>query len=146
MVRQAGQHAEARPTGWVDLGDLAPLGVFDPVPTKDLSGPKVRLFTYLQYIWGLHDVLDWCIFTSVPEFRALSLNQLADIVGAITGWETSLFELAKAGERGVTMARAFNVRRGFTPDDDALPERFFEPLRGAHWPVTSSTGRRLTRP
>ena len=125
-----GSTLEARPTGWVDLGDLAPLGVFDPVPTEDLSGPKVRLFTYLQYIWGLHDVLDWCIFTSVPEFRALSLNQLADIVGAITGWETSLFELAKAGERGVTMARAFNVRRGFTPDDDALPERFFEPLRG----------------
>ena len=90
----------------------------------------MRLFTYLQYIWGLHDVLDWCIFTSTPEFRAISLNQLAQIVEAVTGWETSLFELAKVGERGVTMARAFNVRRGFTAEDDTLPDRFFEPMRG----------------
>jgi aldehyde:ferredoxin oxidoreductase len=35
----------------------------------------------------------------------------------------------KAGERGVTMGRAFNVLRGFTAEDDNLPERMFEPLR-----------------
>lgn len=61
---------------WVDLTDLSYTGFLDPVPAEDLSGSKVRLFTYLQYIWGLHDVLDWCIFTAVPEFRALNLNQL----------------------------------------------------------------------
>ena len=33
----------------------------------------------------------------------------------------------KVGERIVTMARAFNIREGFTKDDDWLPERFFEP-------------------
>jgi aldehyde:ferredoxin oxidoreductase len=115
---------------WVDLEDLSPLGVTEPVPAEDLSGAKVRLFVYLQYIWGLHDVLDWCIFTTVPEFRAISLNQLVECVHAITGWRTSLFELLKAGERGVTMARAFNYRHGFTAADDRLPERFFEPMRG----------------
>jgi aldehyde:ferredoxin oxidoreductase len=115
---------------WVDLTDLSYVGLLDPVPAEDLSGAKVRLFTYLQYIWGVHDVLDWCIFTAVPEFRALSLNQLTQIVAMVTGWKTSLFEVLKAGERGVTMARAFNVQRGFTPDDDKLPERMFEPMRG----------------
>jgi aldehyde:ferredoxin oxidoreductase len=99
------------------------------VPAEDLSPAKVRLFVYLQQIWGFHDVLDWCIFTAVPEFRAISLNQLAEVVGAVTGWKTSLFELMKAGERGVTMARAFNVRYGFSAADDSLPERFFEPMR-----------------
>lgn len=114
---------------WVDLEDLAPLGLLDPVPAEDLSGPKVRLFVYLQYIWALHDVLDWCIFTAVPEFRALSLNQLTEIVACATGWRTSLFELLKAGERSVTMARSFNVMMGFNAADDTLPERFFEPMR-----------------
>jgi aldehyde:ferredoxin oxidoreductase len=90
----------------------------------------VRLFVYLQYIWALHDVLDWCIFTAVPEFRAISLNQLAEIVQCVTGWRTSLFEILKAGERSVTMARAFNYIHGFTAADDKLPERFFEPMRG----------------
>ena len=91
---------------WVDLEDLAPIGLFDPVPAEDLSGAKVRLFVYLQYIWALHDVLDWCIFTAVPEFRALSLNQLTEIVACSTGWRTSLFEVLKVGERSVTMARS----------------------------------------
>ena len=124
-----GSSYDERETGWVDLGDLSPVGIFDPVPAEDLSGEKVRLFVYLQYIWGLHDVLDWCIFTSVPEFRAITLNQLVEIVHHITGWHTSLFELLKAGERGVTMARIFNYRYGFSSQDDTLPERFFEPMR-----------------
>jgi aldehyde:ferredoxin oxidoreductase len=125
-----GESYETRPVGWVDLEDLAPVGILDPVPAEDISGGKVRLFVYLQYIWGLHDVMDWCIFTFVPEFRAISLNQMVEIVRSITGWNTSLFELLKAGERGVTMARAFNYLHGFSADDDKLPERFFEPMRG----------------
>jgi aldehyde:ferredoxin oxidoreductase len=115
---------------WVDLTDLNYTGIIDPVPAEDISGSKVRLFTYLQYIWGVHDVLDWCIFTAVPEFRALSLQQLTDIVHCVTGWKTSLFEVLKAGERGVTMARAFNMRQGLTSADDKLPDRMFEPMRG----------------
>ncbi|MCL4559172.1 MAG: aldehyde ferredoxin oxidoreductase family protein [Chloroflexi bacterium] len=114
---------------WVDLEDLSPAGLIDPVPAEDLSGAKVRLFVYLQYIWGFHDVLDWCIFTAVPEFRALSLNMLVEVLQSVTGWRTSLFDLMKAGERGVTMARAFNVMMGFDASDDTLPERFFEPMR-----------------
>lgn len=114
---------------WVDLEDLSPVGIFEPVPTEDLSAAKVRLFVYLQQIWGFHDVLDWCIFTSVPEFRALSLSQLVEIVECVTGWRTSLFELMKAGERWVTMGRAFNIKHGLSAKDDTLPERFFEPMR-----------------
>jgi aldehyde:ferredoxin oxidoreductase len=114
---------------WVDLTDLAAVGITDPVPAEDISPAKVRLFAYLQQIWGFHDVLDWCIFTAVPEFRAISLNQLVEVLGSVTGWRTSLFELMKAGERGVTMARAFNTVHGFTARDDCLPERFFEPMR-----------------
>jgi aldehyde:ferredoxin oxidoreductase len=114
---------------WVDLKDLSPLGLLDPMPSQSIGPEKVRLFVYLQYVWSLHDVLNWCIFTTVPEFRAMSLNRLVEVVASITGWKCSLFELLKAGERGITMARAFNYRHGFTAADDAIPERFFEPMR-----------------
>lgn len=33
------------------------------------------------------------------------------------------------GERAITLARCFNIREGFTKNDDTLPERFFKPLR-----------------
>lgn len=115
---------------WVDETDLRQLGVLGPVPSEDISPAKVRNFVYLQQIWAVHHVLDWCIFTAVPEFRALSPNQLTEIVRTVTGWDTSLFDLMKAGERAITMSRAFNCLQGFTPDDDIVPDRFFEPMRG----------------
>ena len=39
-------------------------------------------------------------------------------------------ELMRAGERADTMARIFNMREGFTPEDDKLPPRMYEPLPG----------------
>jgi aldehyde:ferredoxin oxidoreductase len=38
--------------------------------------------------------------------------------------------LLKVGERAMTLARVFNVREGFTPDDDALCERSYGPTNG----------------
>jgi aldehyde:ferredoxin oxidoreductase len=45
----------------------------------------------------------------------------------VTGWNTSIWDLMKIGERVTTMARSFNIREGFTKSDDWLPERFFYP-------------------
>ena len=53
---------------------------------------------------------------------------IAEALEAITGWNTSLYELMELGERTTTMARMFNVREGFGPKDDYLPDRLFEPL------------------
>jgi len=58
----------------------------------------------------------------------ISSNLPEIIVGAVTGWDTNAWELWKAAERLVTMARAFNVRQGFTPADDRLPLRMAEPI------------------
>ncbi|MCR4425083.1 MAG: aldehyde ferredoxin oxidoreductase family protein, partial [Firmicutes bacterium] len=115
---------------WITLHDLKPLGLLEPVPAQSIGPDKVRMFTYLQDIWGLVNVLDLCIFVAAPEFSAYSLNQIADMVEAASGWNTSLAELQKMGERGVNMARCFNIREGFGFADDKLPPRLHEPLRG----------------
>ena len=53
---------------------------------------------------------------------------LAEHLSAVTGWNTSLYEMLKVGERSQAMARLFNIREGFTAADDTLPDRMFEPL------------------
>jgi aldehyde:ferredoxin oxidoreductase len=57
-----------------------------------------------------------------------SLDHIVRLVSAVTGWNLSDWELLKVSERGLSMARAFNAREGFTADDDNLPGRIFEPL------------------
>ena len=109
------------------LGRIAPLGLLEAVPARDLGPKKVRNYTYLQFVWSLYNSLGVCNFVAGPVW-ALQLNKLVEVVNAITGWETSLWELLKAGERTVTMARVFNLREGFGRKDDTLPDRLFEPL------------------
>ncbi|WP_244272764.1 aldehyde ferredoxin oxidoreductase C-terminal domain-containing protein [Natronincola peptidivorans] len=44
------------------------------------------------------------------------------------GWETSLYKLLRVGELRINMMRYFNARKGFTKEDDFLPDRIFEPM------------------
>jgi aldehyde:ferredoxin oxidoreductase len=60
-------------------------------------------------------------------YGLVGFERVARLINSVTGWETSTFELMKAGERALTLARAFNVREGFTSKDDSLPSRFFTP-------------------
>ena len=109
------------------LGNLKPIGILEPVKSMDLGPRKVRLFTYLQHWWSLGNSLDLCLFTTAPA-RIWSIPQVVEIVNAVTGWDTTAWELMKVGERGTTMAKAFNVREGLTKADDWVPERLFQPL------------------
>jgi aldehyde:ferredoxin oxidoreductase len=52
---------------------------------------------------------------------------MADIMNAVTGGNTGVVDLLRIGERVMTVARLFNIREGFTDEDDRLPKRFFEP-------------------
>ncbi len=110
-----------------NLERIAPLGLLEPVPARELGPRKARNFTYLHFIWSLYESLGVCNLVAGPVW-ALTLTKLVEVVQAITGWETSLWELLKVGERSVTMARVFNLREGFGRRDDTLPDRLFEPL------------------
>jgi len=99
--------------------ELNTFGVFEPVPLDDLGPAKVRLVYYGSTWKHLLDCLVTC------NFIELNTQQVVDLVRATTGWPTSVFELMKLGERSVQMTRAFNIREGMSPDEDKLPERFF---------------------
>lgn len=107
--------------------DLYPLGILKGVPARDLGPRKVRWFVYNQHVYSLLNTLSMCFFTVGPA-RLFRLKHIPEMVEAMTGWETSLFELVTLGERTTTLARQVLVREGLGKKDDALPDRLFEPL------------------
>lgn len=62
------------------------------------------------------------------HFLAYDDQQSLDILNAVTGWGMSPEEMVTQAHRGLTLARLFNMREGFTRADDALPRRFSEKL------------------
>ncbi len=110
-----------------NLGRIALLGLLEPIDGREMGPRKARNFTYLHFIWSLYESLGVCNFVAGPVW-ALTLPKLVEVLQAVTGWETSLWELMKVGERTITMGRVFNLREGFGRKDDTLPERLFEPL------------------
>ncbi|MBN1400084.1 MAG: aldehyde ferredoxin oxidoreductase family protein [Anaerolineae bacterium] len=96
---------------------LQSLGVYQSVPQTELNSHKVRAYTMTTNWQWVHNHLGHCMF--IPWSR----DQMVEIVRAITGWQTNVWELLKVAERGVTMARAFNLREGMTRQDDKLPMR-----------------------
>jgi aldehyde:ferredoxin oxidoreductase len=112
------------------------LGILAPIPMEELSPRKVRQFGRLYELWSAFDALLVCVFAAAPT-RLLSLEDVAALVRAVTGWETSSYEVMRWGARRLQLMRVYNLREGLDASDDRLPERFFEdpidsgPLAGA---------------
>ena len=116
-------------TGLNPSGDdpLSITGMLEPTDPLDMSPKKVELFYHGQLVWSLYNCIGMCNFAGVP-LGPVPLEVLLEHVCAVTGWNTSLFELFKVAERSSVMARIFNYREGFTKDDDYLPEILHQPL------------------
>ena len=116
------------------------LGIFQRVPMGELSARKLRNYKALNTIWSGCDALDLNIYVSAPT-RALSLEEMAQLLAAVTGWDASSYEFMRFGERRNHLMRVYNLREGFTAADDTLPDRFFdEPIPQGKW-----SGTRLDR-
>ncbi|MCB0094583.1 MAG: aldehyde ferredoxin oxidoreductase family protein [Caldilineaceae bacterium] len=112
--------------GVLDNG-LSEVGLTEPLDRMELGPKKVKAFFYAQAIWSLYNSVGMCDFVGIP-IGALKLKALRDFINAATGWDMTMWELMKVGERANTLARLFNVREGFSATDDTLPDRIFEPL------------------
>jgi aldehyde:ferredoxin oxidoreductase len=122
----AGFHPNGHPMG--------PLGLIEPLDPLHLDGKKVRAFYETQKVWSSYNSVGMCDFVGAP-LNGLEMEPLVAYINAVTGWNMSLYELMKVGERNNTLGRVFNCREGFTPNDDLLPQRMHEgigngPLKG----------------
>ncbi|MBU2498106.1 MAG: aldehyde ferredoxin oxidoreductase C-terminal domain-containing protein, partial [Proteobacteria bacterium] len=76
------------------------------------------------------DAPTMCAFLLDMAVPAIATQNTADLMEAVTGLSFTAEDIQKVGERMNNLARAFNVREGFTRADDTLPERLMtEPLK-----------------
>lgn len=66
------------------------------------------------------DVLGVCKFMM---YCGLTIDHYAAMISAATGWTIGGWDLLEMGERVINLQRLFNVREGFTRDDDTIPHR-----------------------
>jgi aldehyde:ferredoxin oxidoreductase len=107
------------------LDSIRPIGILEPSTLLEIGPRKIRQFVHTQLVYSLYNSLGICNFAAIPV-TVITLPMAAEIVNAVTGWDTSVYELMKLGERGITMARMFNHREGISKEDDTLPDRLFE--------------------
>lgn len=120
------------------------LGILERIPMGYLGPDKVRNFKALNDVWSGADALGLCLFAVAPT-RVLRLDEMAELVAAVTGWETSGHEIMRFGERRNHLMRVYNLREGLTAADDTLPDRFFDdPIREGEWAGTRLDRERFT--
>ncbi len=88
-----------------------------PQPAHSLSEEKLRIF---------HNELNWMHFQDCAvncHFYPYDYAQFGEALTGVTGHTYELEDILEVGERAQTLARLFNLREGFTADDDKLPRR-----------------------
>ncbi len=113
----------------VSFRGALPLGITEPLDVRDLSRKKAAQYALMENWSSAGRALGMCYFGPAPR----SFIPVEDVVAAVraaTGWDVTVEELLRVGERATNLARIFNVREGFSRKDDTLPERLFGPLEG----------------
>ncbi|MEA2024977.1 MAG: aldehyde ferredoxin oxidoreductase family protein, partial [Actinomycetota bacterium] len=102
------------------------IGLADPQPADSLNEEKIRYALTTQYAYSAMDTANVCQFVFGPAWQLLGMDDLARVVTAVTGMETSVDDLITYGRRRLNMLRAFNAREGITREQDTLPKRLYD--------------------
>jgi len=78
----------------------------------------------------------------ICQFYSYDYNHLAEALSGVSGVEYGIHDILAVGARAQTLARLFNLREGFTVEDDRLPRRVMQafkagPLKGIE--ITEAT-------
>jgi aldehyde:ferredoxin oxidoreductase len=109
---------------------LAELGEFGNLDLRDLSDEKVRFAYTTQCFYSALDSLGLCQFVWGPSWQLYGPAETVELVRYGTGWDASMAELLRMGERRIHLLRAFNARERIGKSADVLPKKLFEPLGG----------------
>jgi len=102
--------------------EMRGMGNYAPVQGTVLNNQKVRAYTYGSAWTWIFNIICCCMY--IPW----SKDRLIELINAITGWKTNMFELMTTCKRMVTMSRLFNINQGLSSSDDVLPDRYFESI------------------
>jgi aldehyde:ferredoxin oxidoreductase len=112
------------------MGRLALLGMPDRLPPMSLGPEKVKFAYLTEAFYSMMDTLELCQFVWGPGWTLYGPQETADMVKAVTGWDVTVDELVRLGERRIHLMRVFNAREGLDRKQDKLPKKFFKALQG----------------
>jgi aldehyde:ferredoxin oxidoreductase len=107
---------------------------------------KPEFAVHNQHFTAVGDSLTQCRFVSERGFGAMLNEHYPRMINAVTGWDLSLQDVERIGERIWNLERAFNVREGIGREQDVLPYRVMhEPVpegmhKGMHCPPDELNG------
>ena len=107
----------ANEDGFQPDGLARPMGILEPMALESLGPEKVRAFVANTVNKVSRNSCAFCAFVPWTNAERMAL------LNAGTGWDVSAYEYYKVGERALTLARVFNIREGFGPEDDQLAIR-----------------------
>ncbi len=93
-----------------------------PISNKVINEDKMQIF-YHELNWRHFQDCAVCC-----HFYPYSYHHMADALSGLTGVEYSIQDVLAVGERAQTLSRLFNLREGFTADDDRIPKRVMQPF------------------
>lgn len=106
------------------------LGLEHPQSEFTLNEEVARYAFVTQCLYSCLDSLDICQFVFGAGWQLYDPAQLVEAVQAITGWDVTMDELLKVGEKRINLMRLFNLREGMDASADVLPKKIFQPLAG----------------
>ena len=115
------------------VDEMRSLNIADALPLTDLSPAKIRILKYYaNWIHFLNCAVN-CYF--IMSLSWVGYERTAQLLRAVTGWNSSVYEILTIGERAANLGRVFDLREGFTAKDDTIPACFFTgqasgPLKG----------------
>jgi aldehyde:ferredoxin oxidoreductase len=109
---------------------MAQLGLTDPQPVTAMNEEKVHFALTTEYLYSALDTLNLCQFVFGPSAQLYGPDQTVELVQRVTGWDVTLEELIRLGERRLNLLRAFNAREGVGREADTLPGKLQRALVG----------------
>ena len=83
---------------------------------------EARVVVDMENALTLFDAIGGCKFMGI----LLTAEDIVELITTATGWDLSVEEFRRSGERVVNLARAFCVREGIRREHDVLPGRLME--------------------
>jgi aldehyde:ferredoxin oxidoreductase len=114
-------------TAYTQPGDnlerVAEVQPIEPMAFDDLSDQKMDLF-YHEVNWRHAE--DCAL---VCHFYPYKYSHVAEALSGVTGAEYGPRDVLVVGERAQTLSRLFNLREGFSVEDDKLPRRVMKAFK-----------------
>ncbi len=118
-------------TASYNLERMAEVGLVNPMSDRVLDREKVKMALITEWNYCFMDTATLCQFVYGPAWQVYGPKEQAELMRATTGWEWTVEDVQKIGERRLNMMRAFNAREGAGREHDTLPKRLYdEPLKG----------------